>query len=109
MPEDILSDLKAKEDELDALVEAARLKAASIRDEARRKADELKAAHASSIEAELETLRLEREKATGEEVEKIERASDAAVEELKALCGKNMDRAISDVTRLISGENGAGQ
>lgn len=109
MPEDILSDLKAKEDELDALVESARLKAASIKDGARRKAGDIKASHASSIEAELEGLRRAHEKATAEEVEKIERASDCAVEELRALCAKNMGRAVSDVTRLINGEDGSGQ
>ena len=107
MPEDILSDLKAKEDELDALVESARLKAASIREGARRKADEIKAAHASSIEAELEVLRREHDKSITGEVEKIERASGGAVDELRALCVKNMDRAVSDVIRLISGEGGS--
>ncbi|GMR05411.1 MAG: hypothetical protein BMS9Abin24_229 [Thermodesulfobacteriota bacterium] len=109
MPEDILSDLRAKEDELDALVEAARLKAASIREEALRKAGELKDRYASRIEAELEEIRVARDKVTQEEVARIEREADAAVQELRALCVKKMDRAVKEVIRFIDGEDGAVQ
>jgi uncharacterized protein YchJ len=59
--------------------------------------------------SELEDIRRAREAATAVEVERIERASDNAVVELRARCSGNMERAQQEVSRFISGEDKAAQ
>jgi len=109
MPQDMLSDLKAKEEELDALIEGARQKAASIREQARKKVDEIRASHAAAIEQELTELRKKKDERIRAEVAGIEKQSETEVEDLKARCEANIDRAVAEVTRLISGEDGQKQ
>ncbi len=109
MPEDIFSDLKAKEEELEVLLEGARTKALAIREEALRKARELKEAKAVELESELAAISEEREAAIREEAERIEREGEAAAAKLKATGEKNMDRAVEEVIRFITGAGGAEQ
>ncbi|MDP2689929.1 MAG: hypothetical protein Q8P48_07430 [Deltaproteobacteria bacterium] len=109
MPEDILSDLKAKEEELEVLLEGARTKALAIREEALRKARELKEAKAVELESELAAISEEREAAIREEAGRIEREGEAAAAKLKATGEKNMDRAVEEVIRFITGAGGAEQ
>ncbi len=107
MPEDLLSDLKEKEDELEALVEGARIKAVSIKDSALNAARALKESKTADLEAELASMAAGQEDVIRAEVEKIEREGEAEVERMRAAYEQNIDRAVEEVIRYITGANGA--
>ncbi|MFQ5735312.1 MAG: hypothetical protein ACE5GY_00435 [Thermodesulfobacteriota bacterium] len=106
MPEDLLSDLKEKEDELETLLEGARLKAAAIKEEALEKARKLKEAKATELDEELAAMAVERDAAIKEEVERIEREGASALAELRSVCEKNIDRAVEEVLNFVIGHDG---
>lgn len=102
MPENIIDKLKAKEDEMESLVAGARKKAAAIREEAVRKAMELKKSGAAGIEEELSRMKKTAMDEVDLEVRKIDAEAEAAAKVITAAGAERKEEAVRVVARLIS-------
>jgi vacuolar-type H+-ATPase subunit H len=107
MPEDILAELRAKEDEMEALLGDARRQAASIREAAQKSARELKSRSRSALEAELKSISDEKTREMKEEAGKIEEQGRMDAEKLKARGEKNFEKVVKEVMRFIKEPHGA--
>jgi len=102
MAEDILEQLKSKEDEMEALINEARKKAASIREEALKKAKEIKSAKIKETEAELAGFAGKKREAAELEAASIEKDAVKRAEELKKKGVARKDEAVKAVVRFIN-------
>lgn len=102
MSEDILEKLKSKEDEMEALINEARRKTASIREEALKKAKEIKSAKMKEMEAELAGFAGGKREAYAEEAAAIEKDAAKRAGELKEKGVSRKDEAVKAVVRFIN-------
>lgn len=99
--DDVLSRLKAKEEEMEALLDEAKRKAASIKEEAVKRAGEIREEAARRTEAELAGAASDEKAAMDKEVEEIWREGHAAARALREKGEARKDRAVEAVTGLI--------
>jgi len=97
MAEDLIDRLKKKEDEFEALIVEAKKSAAVIKDEALKKARELKAAMRRAIEDAVRAEAVAKEEETGLEVRTIEQEAKAQVAVIRNKGGKGLDAAVGAV------------
>ncbi|OGP13314.1 MAG: hypothetical protein A2052_03475 [Deltaproteobacteria bacterium GWA2_54_12] len=107
MSEDILSELRAKEEEMEALLNDARRQAASIREAALKSARELRSRSLSELEGELKSISDEKTNEMKQEAGKIEEQGRNEAEKLKARGEKNFEKVVEEVMRFIREPNGA--
>ncbi|MBI5886720.1 MAG: hypothetical protein HZB85_09115 [Deltaproteobacteria bacterium] len=104
MAEDLIDRLKRKEDEFDALIAEAKKGASAIKDEAVKKARELKAARRGTIEDTVRAEAAAREEETGLEVRGIEQEAKARSELIRNRGGKRLAAAAAKVViRVVEG------
>lgn len=100
MEGDMLDRLRAKEEEMEALINDARKRAAAIKEDALKKARELKERKVREIEAELQSRRtLEEEENIRNGMRRIEEAEEA-IEELRKRAELKRGEAVKEVMRL---------
>lgn len=103
MPEDILAELRAREEEMEALLDQSRKEAVSIRDEALRSSREIRdSAKAKSME-EVRALEDSGRALIEDEAERIEERGRAEAAELRAKGERNMEKVVSEVMRFLTG------
>lgn len=107
MPEDILAELRAKEEEMEALLGDARRQAASIRDAATKSARELRSRSLSELEQELKSISDGKTRDMKQEAAKIEDEGRRDAERLKARGEKNFEKVVEEVMRFIRDPHGA--
>jgi len=107
MAGDILAELRAKEDELEARVNVARREAASIREAALKSAREKKAAAFSELDSELKSFVEARTKEMNEEAAVIEEKGREEASRLRAVGERNFEKAVDEIVRLIRAQGGA--
>lgn len=103
MPEDILEELKAKEEEMEALINDAKRRASVIKEGAVKAARELKSASLRDMEKDIKELASRDEAAITEEVKRIEEESKKSAEGLKIKGLSMRDKAVEEVIRIITG------
>ena len=106
MPDDILAELRAKEEELEARINEARREAASIREAALKSARELRAGSISGLEGELKAFADSRTREMNEEAASIEEKGREEALRLKALGERNFERAVEEVMKFIRVQRG---
>lgn len=109
MAGDILAELRAKEDELEARVNEARREAASIREAALKSAREKKAAAFSELETEITSFVEARTKEMNEEAAAIEEKGRGEAARLRGVGERNFEKAVDEIVRLIRAQGGAGK
>ena len=102
MAEDILEQLKSKEDEMEALINEARRKASSIKEDALRKAKEIKSARMKETEEEFSGIIARKREAAALEAASIEADAEARAGELKRISVARSDDAVKEVVRFIN-------
>lgn len=107
MPEDILAGLRAKEEEMEALLAGARREAASIREAALASARSLKEKRRSELDSELEKSYEAGMRETVEEAGRIEEEGRLTAERLKAKGERNFEKTVAEVMRYIREPHGA--
>jgi vacuolar-type H+-ATPase subunit H len=107
MPEDILSELRAKEEELEALINGARREAASIREAAQKSARELRAQSLAELETRLKRDFDEKTAEMKAEAAKIEDDGRRESESLRARGERNFEKVVEEVMRFITEPGGA--
>ncbi|MBI5810257.1 MAG: hypothetical protein HZB21_03595 [Deltaproteobacteria bacterium] len=103
MPVDILDMLKEKEKEMEALINEAKNKASFIREEAVKRAKEIKAAELKEMDAEIEALKAMEEARIMEEVSCFEAKAKEEAEGFKRSEEGKRARAIKEAVRIIMG------
>ena len=99
--DNIIDELKVKEDEMEALLRDAKDKARAVREDALRKANEIRGAMLEAFEAEM------RSAASVEEARTEERSREIAIdarEEAKLLAAKatsRMESAVQELMRIV--------
>lgn len=106
MPEDILAGLRAKEEEMEALLNNARREAASIREAALQSARSLKEKLRSELEEELKKTYESRMKETLEEAGRIEEEGRIEAERLREKGEKNLGKVVAEVVSFVKGHHG---
>lgn len=109
MPEDVLAQLRAKEDELEARVSEARSQAASIRESALKSAREMKAAAVEELESEIKSFIEARTKEMNEEAAVIEENGRQEALRLKAVGERNFEKAVDGIVEFIKERRGGRQ
>lgn len=109
MAGDILAELRAKEDELEARVNEARREAASIRETALKSAREMKAAAVLELESELKSFVEARTKEMNEEAAVIEEKGREEAARLRAVGERNFEKAVDGIVKLVRAQSGAGK
>ncbi|MBI1912546.1 MAG: hypothetical protein HYS21_11170 [Deltaproteobacteria bacterium] len=107
MPEDILEKLRAKEEEMEALINDARKKAAIIREGAAKTAKELKADRIREIEEELKRISSIAEVEMQKEVARIEEQAQKDVEDIRKKGAERKDKAVKEVIKAVLESMGA--
>ncbi len=102
MAEDILEQLKSKEDEMEALINEARRKASSIKEDALRKAKEIKSARMKETEEEFSGIIARKTEAAALEAASIEADAGARAGKLRGLVAEQKDKAVKEVVRFIN-------
>lgn len=108
MPEDILSELRAREEEMEELINEARRQAARIREEASRSARELKESKLREAEEEARGIESSGRAAIEREAMGVEEEGRREAEALRLKGEGNRDRAVAEVVRFLAG-TGAGK
>lgn len=106
MPEDILAELRAKEEEMETLLGDARQQAASIREAALKSARELRSKSLLELEGELKSISDEKMNEMKQEAGKIEDRGRKDAERLKAHGEKNFEKVVEEVMRFIRDPHG---
>lgn len=101
MPEDILAELRAREEEMEAFIKDAREQAASIRETAQRSARELRARSLADLENELKSVSDEKTNEMKKEAGRIEEEGRKEAEKLKERGEKNFEKVVDEVMRFI--------
>lgn len=101
MPEDILAELRAKEEEMEALLEQARKQAASIRDEASRTARGIRESARSGSMEEVRAFEEAERALIEDEAGKIEEKGRQEAQELRAKGERNMEKVVAEVMRFL--------
>lgn len=109
MAEDILAGLRAKEEEMEALLKGARQEAASVREAALKSARELKDRSRAELEEELRRTYEARIREAALEAERIEEQGRVEAERLRARGERNFEKVVSEVMRFIKEPHGAGR
>lgn len=104
MAGDILEELKAKEEEMEALINDSKKRAAIIREAAVKNAREIKGAKIREIDAELKKRAEIFEEDMRREIEKIEAEGIDRAEDLKSRGEAGREKAIEEVMKVLSGE-----
>ena len=107
MAEDILNEIRAREEEMEALINDARGQAASIREAALKSARELRARSLSELEEELKSISDGKLTEMKEEAARIEEQGRREAEKLKVLGEKNFEKVVEEVMRFIREPGGA--
>ncbi|GMR04606.1 MAG: hypothetical protein BMS9Abin23_0506 [Thermodesulfobacteriota bacterium] len=102
LKENLIDRLKVKEEEMDALIEDARKKAASIKKDALEKAAGLKGAALEKIDAEVEAARAAAEDAIMKEVEAFEHEARAGAAELREKGLSRIERAVERILSIVA-------
>ena len=102
MAEDILEQLKSKEDEMEALINEARKQAASMKENALKKAKEIRSAKIKETEQELAGIFARRKEAASREAAAIEADAVARAAGLRQTVAAQRDRAVKEVVRFIN-------
>lgn len=103
MSVDILEGLRAKEEEISAIIEEARLKASSIREAAVRRAKEIKTAREIEAHSIISEAGREQERIMREEAASVESKSIEAAKALRVKGTSRLEEAAIDVVRIVSG------
>lgn len=98
---DIISVLRDKETEMEARIEEAKKKAATIREEAAVKAREIKAGSSREIEDSMEPVRRSGEEAIRMEVERVSREAEEAAKELRTKALERRAAAVDLITTFV--------
>lgn len=106
MPDDILAELRAKEEELEARINEARREAASIREAALKSARESRALSISGLEGELKAFADSRIREMNEEAARVEEKGREEASRLKALGESNFEKAVEEVMKFIRVQRG---
>ncbi|OGP21212.1 MAG: hypothetical protein A2054_02870 [Deltaproteobacteria bacterium GWA2_55_10] len=101
MPEDILAELRAREEEMEALVEQARKEAASIRDEAARTSRAIRESAGSRSLEEVRAFEDSERALIEDEARAIEEQGRAEAAELRAKGERNMEKVVTEVMRFL--------
>lgn len=101
MPEDILDRLKEKEDEMESLINEARGRASLIREEAARRAKEIKNARLNEIDSEVKEASIREEEHIRKEVFNIEEEARSSIGELRRRGAERKGKAVKEVIRYI--------
>lgn len=107
MPEDILAELRVKEEEMETLLGDARRQAASIREAALKSAREFRSRSLSELDEELKRVSDGKIKEMKQEAGKIEDEGRKDAERLKARGEKNFEKVVEEVMRFIRDPHGA--
>ena len=106
MPEDILAELRAREEEMEALINEARKEASRIREEALRSARELKESRRKESEEEARSLEAAGSEAAGKEAMMIVEEGEKEAGELRGKGDRNIEKAVSEVVRFLKSPKG---
>lgn len=101
MAEDIIDRLKTKEEEIEAYINDTKKRAALIKEEALKRARELKNLRLKEIEREIISISDGEEEKIKAEIERIEKEGAEKADALKKSGLKNRDRAVKELIRYI--------
>lgn len=101
MPEDVLAELRAKEEEMEAILARARQEAAAIREEALRSSREIREAARAMAAEEVRALEASERALMEEEANKVEEQGKAEAAELRSKGERNMEKVVSEVMRFL--------
>lgn len=101
MAEDMIERLKAKEEEMEALLTGARKKALSIREEAHRNAKEIKNAKLMELEREIKDIEAGADASVKDEIRKIEESGKTLVEGIRKKGSANSEAALEEAARRL--------
>lgn len=107
MPEDILAELRVKEEEMEALINDARREAASIREAALKSGRELRARSLAELESRLKSVFDEKTAEMKAEAARIEDEGREEAESLRARGERNFEKVVEEVMRFITEPGGA--
>jgi vacuolar-type H+-ATPase subunit H len=107
MPEDILAELRVKEQEMEALINGARREAASIREAALKSARELRAKSLAELDSGLKSVFDEKTEEMKAEAARIEDEGRKESESLRARGEGNLGKVVEEVMRFITEPGGA--
>lgn len=102
MSENIIDRLKSKEDEMEAHLAEARRKAASIREDAVKRAAAIRGAGAGDIEAEAAKMRAEAAKEVDAATKRLKGEGRAEAERVRSEGAGRIEDAVALVERLIA-------
>ncbi len=105
MSTDILEGLRAKEEEMAAIIEQARLKAIAIREAAVRHAKEIKTAREIEAQALIRSAAIEQESLMRQEAGEVEAKAVEAAKALRAQGASSLEEAVEFVVRTVSGQH----
>lgn len=100
--ENIIDKLKVKEDEMEAMLQEARDKARSIREDALRKAKEINGAMLEAFETEMRSAASLEQAKTDEEAARIVDEARNSAKLLAERAGGRMDAAVQEVMRIVT-------
>lgn len=104
MSTDILEGLRAKEEEMAAMIEQARLKAVAIRESAVRQAKEIKTAREIEAQALIREAAVEQESLMRQEAGEVEAKALETAKALTVKGGSRLEEAVEFVVRTVSGQ-----
>lgn len=107
MAEDILAELRAKEDEMEAFINDARRQAASIREAAHKSARELRARGSAELDERLKAVSEEKTAAIMEEAGRIEEEGLREAGRLRERGERNFEKVVQELMRFIIEPGGA--
>jgi hypothetical protein len=102
MPENIIDRLKAKEDEMEALIKEARKKAAAIKERAVKKSISVKGAGAAELDEKIDEMRAAAKEEVARETERLENEAAEAAESIRVAAAEMEEEAMALVVRLIA-------
>lgn len=107
MAEDILAELRAKEEEMEAFINDARGKAVSMREAAQKSARELRARSSAELDERLKALYDEKTAAMKEEARRIEEEGRIEADRLRERGERNFEKVVQELMRFIIEPGGA--
>ncbi len=108
MQENIIERLRRKEEEMEALVAGARDRAASIREDAAGKADEIRKGAAAALDAEMERLGVLSGPGIEKEVSEIEEAAALEAGRIRDAGRRRRQAAVEEAMRAVTEGIGRG-
>lgn len=106
--DDVLDRLKSKEDEMEARIQEARTRASAIKDEAARKAREIRTERARALDAEVDAISAERRREIDAEVAAVDARAEQDAAELRKKGLERIDPVVAEAVRFIT-EGGSDQ